>query len=96
MHNNLMQIVVINGIIGAMVWVILMLYIFIRQLKIYSKTKPNEFLNTIAMASFVSMVAFQISGLTEWNFGDAEFAVVMWFNFSLAFVAEKLFNRTNA
>jgi len=50
-------------------------------------------LNIIAVSSLASMIAFQIAGLTEWNFGDAEFAAVLWFNLSLAFVAEKLINR---
>jgi len=35
------------------------------------------------------MIALQIAGLTEWNFGDAEFAAIFWFNLALAFLAIK-------
>ena len=93
MHNNLIQVVLTLGVAGGLIWLILMLYIFIRQIKIYFKTKSDEFLNIIAVSSLASMIAFQIAGLTEWNFGDAEFAAVLWFNLSLAFVAEKLFTK---
>src|SRR4030095_7105524 len=93
MHNNFFQIAVNFGLIGLVSWILLMFYIFYRQLKIYLKTKSHGFLNIIAVSSLVSMIAFQVSGLTEWNFGDAEFAAVLWFNLALAFLAWKLFNK---
>ncbi|MCI0450627.1 MAG: O-antigen ligase family protein [Chlorobi bacterium] len=93
MHNNLIQIVLTLGVFGGLAWLTLMIYIFIRQIKIYLKTKSDEFLNIITVSSLASMIAFQIAGLTEWNFGDAEFAAVLWFNLSLAFIAEKLYKK---
>ncbi len=90
MHNNGFQILVMFGIPGFLAWLAAMLYIFVKQIKVYRSTRPDELLNALALISLVSMVAFQISGLTEWNFGDAEFAVVLWFNLGLVFLAEKL------
>lgn len=90
MHNNIVQIAVTSGLMGLSVWLMWMLYLFFRQIKFYFSTKKNELLNTLALSSLCSMIAFQVSGLTEWNFGDAEFAVVMWFNLALGFIAYKL------
>lgn len=94
MHNNVIQITVTSGLIGLAVWLCWMLLIFLKQIKCYTATKQNEFLNIIAVSSICSMIAFQISGLTEWNFGDAEFAVIMWFNLALGFIAHNLISRS--
>jgi O-antigen ligase len=89
MHSNAFQILVNFGITGFIAWMALMLYIFIRQVKFWFNTRKFEFLNILALISIVSMITLQVSGLTEWNFGDAEFAAVFWFNLALAFLAGK-------
>lgn len=89
MHNNFMQMLVNFGSLGLISWLILMLYIFFRQVKIYSASKQHELLNLISLISVTSFTALMITGLTEYNFGDAEFAAVFWFALSLAFLAEK-------
>jgi O-antigen ligase len=96
MHNSALQIMVNSGLLGFLAWFLLMLYIFLNQIKIFLKTKQHEFLNILAMVSAVSMISLQICGLTEWNFGDAEFAAVFWFNLSLAFIADKFSNSKEA
>jgi O-antigen ligase len=95
MHNNVIQITLTTGILGLIIWLSLMFYIFYRQFKIYIATKQNEFLNTIAVISLCSMIALQVSGLTEWNFGDAEFAAVFWFNLALAFISQRIYIQNN-
>jgi O-antigen ligase len=91
LHNNFLQLLATTGIIGFLCWCLTMIFIFIRQIKIYALTKKFEVLNCLVTASIVSMTAFQISGLTEWNFGDFEFAAVLWFMLGLAFLSEKLY-----
>jgi len=91
LHNNFMQVFVSFGIIGLIVWIAMMIYIFCRQIKIYIITRKDNLLNTLALASLASMVAFQISGLTEWNFSDYEFAAVLWFALGLSYLSQKLF-----
>lgn len=91
LHNNFLQVMATLGITGFIVWLALMIYLFVRQIKIYIRTKSSQLLNSLALVSVVSMIAFQISGLTEWNFGDFEFAAVLWFMTALAFLAEKFF-----
>ena len=91
LHNNFFQVAATLGLTGLAVWLALMIYLFVRQIKIYFRTKSDSLLNSLAVASIVSMAAFQVSGLTEWNFGDFEFDAVLWFMLALAFLAEKLY-----
>ena len=93
LHNNFFQLAATLGLTGLAAWLALMIYIFVRQIKIYLLTRKNLILNSLALVSIVSMIAFQISGLTEWNFGDFEFDAVLWFMLGLAFLAEKLFHK---
>ncbi len=95
MHNNVIQIALTAGLLGLILWLSLMIYIFFRQFKIYIETRPSEFLNIIAAVSICSMLALQVSGLTEWNFGDAEFAAVFWFNLALAFIVQRLYRENS-
>lgn len=95
MHNNIFQILFNFGFAGLIIWLALMIYIFFRQIAAYRKTKDDEFLNLLALISITSMAALQICGLTEWNFGDAEFAAVFWFNLALALIALKLSDNKN-
>lgn len=90
MHSNIFHLPVLYGIIGLILWLAVMIYIFFRQLKAFISCKKDEFLNVILLASIACMAAFQVSGLTEWNFGDAEFAVLVWFILSFPFIAKKL------
>lgn len=89
MHSNIFQILVNFGVLGFAAWLLMMLYIFTKQVKAWLATREFEFLNLLALISVTSMIALQIAGLTEWNFGDAEFAAIFWFNLALAFLAIK-------
>ena len=89
MHSNIFQILVNFGVLGFAAWLVLMIYIFTGQVKAWLATREFEFLNILALISITSMIALQIAGLTEWNFGDAEFAAIFWFNLALAFLAIK-------
>ncbi len=89
MHSNVIQILVNFGITGFIAWLALMIYLFNRQIKIWIVTRKFEFLNILSLISILTMVALQVSGLTEWNFGDAEFAAVFWFSLALSFLAFK-------
>jgi O-antigen ligase len=89
MHSNIFQILVNFGVLGFAAWLVMMLYIFARQVKAWLVTREFEFLNLLALISITSVIALQVAGLTEWNFGDAEFAAIFWFNLALAFLAIK-------
>lgn len=94
MHNNMLNILLTLGIFGFICWCIMMIYLIMRLIRIYYLTKKDELFNIFALISISAMIAFQVSGLTEWNFGDFEFTAMLWFTLGLAFLAEKLFKQT--
>jgi O-antigen ligase len=94
MHNNMIHLLVTTGMLGLAAWLALMVFIFDKQLKVYRQTKNKPILNDLALISVLSMIAFQVSGLTDWNFGDFAFSFVNWVFISFAFLAEK-FNSSN-
>jgi putative inorganic carbon (HCO3(-)) transporter len=96
LHNNLLQLVVTTGIFGLLIWLAMMLYIFRRQIEIYRQTKGNNVLNALALTSLVSMVVFQICGLTDWNFADYSVVSFLWLTVSVAFIAQKFMSDTSA
>lgn len=91
LHNNFMQVLVSYGIIGFIVWLTMMFYIFYKQVKIYLLTRSSNVSNTLALISLSCMAAFMVSGLTEWNFFDFEFAAVLWFTLGLSYLAQKFY-----
>jgi O-antigen ligase len=96
LHNNVMQILVTMGLFGLLIWLALMFYIFRKLIEIYKKTKTNNVLNALTISSLAAMIAFQVSGLTDWNFADYPVVVVFWFSLSLAFISQKLLNESSA
>jgi O-antigen ligase len=91
LHNNFLQVFLLFGIFGFVIWLLMIGYITYRQIKIYLLTRNNDLLNILAVSSLACTAAFLTSGLTEYNFGDFEFAAVLWFTLALAFLAEKFY-----
>jgi O-antigen ligase len=85
MHNNYVHILVILGAFGFIVVMALLTKIFLINLKIYKKLKDIPFASSYALGAASSFVAFLVSGLTEWNFGDHEIITLVWFILGLNF-----------
>jgi O-antigen ligase len=96
LHNNVIQILVTMGVFGLIAWLAMMIYIFKRQIEIYRQTRGNNVPNALALSSLVSMIAFQICGLTDWGFADYSFVVLFWLSVSLTFLAKKFMNESHA
>ena len=90
-HSISINMLVKLGVSGLLIWTILMIYIFMKQIQIYKKTKPNIHLNNLALTSLSSMIAFQVNGITEWSLGLLEYMVIVFFNIGLCFFAYKMF-----
>lgn len=89
LHNNMLQILVTMGVFGLLMWLALMIYFFKRQISIFKRLKGQNVLRCLALSSFVSMIAFQICGITDWNFADYSIVTLFMFTLSLSFLAEK-------
>jgi len=91
LHNNLIMFGVTLGIPGLLVLLALFLKIFIEELKIYYSTSQKDWLlRGTVLGSLAVFVGFQVNGLFEWNFGDAEIAMLLWLSVGLALAVKKM------
>lgn len=78
-HNNFLQMWVDIGLVGLAAFLWLFWSILSRGWRAYRRLPPDaEHLQTIALGATLGIVGFLVGGLTQYNFGDAEVAIVMW------------------
>jgi len=71
-HSNVLQILSSMGILGTMAFVWLWGEIFAALFTLLSRYPKEQTEYWLALGLFAGFVGFQIQGLTQWNFGDAE------------------------
>ncbi len=91
LHNNIMTLLVTLGGVGLLATIALFVRIFIEELRSVRETSRNWFFGSISLGAFASYVAFHVNGLFEWNFGDHEIAVLLWFTVGLALASRALY-----
>lgn len=89
LHSNIFMVLVTTGIFGFLSFIGLFLTIFIKQIKYY-KQVTNETDRALILGSILMFIAFNISGIFEWSFGDHEVITVFFFLVSVPFVIFKL------
>ncbi len=91
LHSNFIMFGVTLGIPGLIVFLALFINIFIRELKMYFSIPDKEWLlKGVALGSLAVFVGFQVNGLFEWNFGDAEIAMLLWLTVGLALAVDRI------
>ena len=93
LHNNYVHVLTILGGFGFLVFIYLMFTIFILDLKIYNRLKNIPFASSVALGTIGAFIAFLVSGLAEWNFGDQEIATMLWFATGLNIALYKLYKK---
>ena len=76
-HNNFLQMWVDTGVIGLAAFLFLCGAILTTGWRAYAG-QQTEPLKSLALGGWLGMVGFLIGGLTQYNFGDAEVAIVWW------------------
>lgn len=89
LHSNIFMVLATTGILGFIGFAGFMLSIFVKQLKYY-KTINNESDRAMILGSILMFIAFNITGIFEWNFGDHEVLTVFLFLVSVPFIIFKL------
>jgi O-antigen ligase len=91
MHNNFIQLGATLGIPGLLVMLGLFIQIALVEWKILRSVPPDEWLlSGTALGCFAAFIGFQINGLFEWNFGDAEIAMLLWLSVGWAMAVKRL------
>lgn len=96
LHNNLVMLLVTLGIIGFGVVLALFIRILILEIDAVRTTSRHWLFGSVSLGSLAAYVGFHINGLFEWNFGDHEIAVLLWFSVGAAIVSQKLYLQDEA
>jgi O-antigen ligase len=89
LHNNFVMLLVTIGIIGLSVVTTMMVKILIVEFGIYNRSKGDWLAGSIALGAFSVFIGFLLNGFFEWNFGDHEIMVFIWFTVGIAIAAER-------
>ncbi|MCG8515990.1 MAG: O-antigen ligase family protein [Halanaerobiales bacterium] len=84
-HNNFLQFAAETGTLGFIAFSYLMVIILKVLFESYNEIKRKNW-RLFLLSSFVSMVSFNISGLTEFTFGVTAFVRFFWFLLALSMV----------
>ena len=93
LHNNFMMLLVTLGIVGFLTVMALFIKILLIELQVRKFTRENWFYGSLSLGCLAAYAGFHINGLFEWNFGDHEIAVILWFTVGIALTIEKLFQQ---
>ncbi len=78
LHNNILQIAVIDGLFGlsAFLWIFITFFIYI-----YKSFKNTEdlYLKYVLLAVFSVLISFFVNGLFEYNFFSSQVVLIFWF-----------------
>jgi O-antigen ligase len=78
LHNVPLQVLVTLGVLGFVVVLALFLKIAVTEWRIYRSVKEDWLLGSCTLGVFAAFIGIQVQGLTEWNFGDQEIALLLW------------------
>ncbi len=88
LHNNIIMFGATMGIPGVIVFLALFGTILAVELKIFHSAARDDWLaRAVSLGALGAFAGFQVSGLFEWNFGDAEVAMLLWITVGLSLAA---------
>ena len=76
-HNNFLQVWVDAGLIGLVAFLFLVGSIIVMGWRAYARQRAEP-LKSLTLGCWLGLVGFLIGGLTQYNWGDAEVALVWW------------------
>jgi O-antigen ligase len=90
LHNNVLMLIVTLGAVGFLAVMYLFVKILLAEIDASRATRGSWLYGNAAAGSLAAYAGFHVNGLFEWNFGDHEIAVLLWFTVGLAFAAVRL------
>jgi O-antigen ligase len=89
LHNNLLVLAVTLGIPGALA--VVALFVMILRVLIQNVRSAGGGLRRgLAVGALAAYVGFHVMGLFEWNFGDAEVMMLLWYVLGLSEAAVRM------
>ncbi len=87
LHNNFIHLLVTLGAVGLIAVLYLFYSIAASEIAILRRYRQDPFIRNIALGSIAVFSGFLVNGMFEWNFGDHEIMVFVWFTIGLAFAS---------
>jgi O-antigen ligase len=85
-HNTLLQITTETGLLGLAAYLAIW-FVFFKEVFVTFRSSTDPMTRGLAAGSFGALVGFHVAGLFEYNFGDSEVAMMMWFMVGLGMAA---------
>jgi O-antigen ligase len=90
LHNNAMTLLVTLGAAGFLAAGAMFVRILLLEYRAARSTSDDWLLGSVTIGALAAYIGFHVNGLFEWNFGDHEIAVLLWFTVGLALVSARL------
>lgn len=88
-HNNFAQVAVQTGILGLTIYLFLMFNVVRSEWGGY-RAAGDRFMKSISLGSLAAFIGFFIFGMFEYNFGDSEVIMLLWFTLGLSLACRRL------
>lgn len=95
LHDNFIQILVCFGAFGFIIFALLFISLLIFLIKNFILVRNDEDLKILAIIPIMVFFAFHLNGLFEWNFGDQEIAILLWFTMGISVISRNLYLKNN-
>jgi O-antigen ligase len=89
-HNMAMQFLVTLGGAGFLVVLAMFIRIFQTEWRVYRRVRADWLAGSATLGAMAVFIGLQVSGLTEWSFGDQELAVLFWTTVGLTLAFSRL------
>jgi len=89
LHNNIVTLLVTLGTAGLAVVLALFVRIFLVLLAVVRRQRRDWLYGSASVGVLAAYCAFHVNGVFEWNFGDHEIMVFLWFFIGLALAVDR-------
>ncbi len=90
LHNNYVHLLVTLGGAGLLTVLFLFFMILRTEFGIFSANKMDPLIRNISLGAISVFSGFMVNGIFEWNFGDHEIMVLVWFTVGLCLAVERM------
>ncbi len=78
-HNTPLQILVERGVLGLAAWIWIWAAFYVEAVRAIRRLPPDDVgARRLVLGSAAAITGFLVNGLSEYNFGDSEVALVAW------------------
>ncbi|MFQ6110490.1 MAG: O-antigen ligase family protein [Nitrospinota bacterium] len=86
LHNNPLQIAAERGLLGLAAWLWIWVAYYVRTFRVLRRLEPREEGRFWTIGSMACVSAFLMAGMFEYNYGDSEVVMLVYFIMALAFL----------